>query len=379
VGYLDGSPPTIPNPGDGLYHGEVLDLATSSDVGAHLAKQKKLGPRVVLHLKGTGEKQTSLIRIPAGTTLILYTEPPAADATPLTLRFVAATGTAAPALIATDGGGLELSNLEIKPPEGSFARSTPYLLQAKGGSLKLYRCKMHSPPAGTTGLKALVSMDGSGQAASDKAHHLALTECVLTTGQAGVRVGGTGALVGIQGSLIVAAGPVLEFEPGASIGPRASLAATLENSTFASRGPAVVVGPTTASAPIQEPLVLQSRGCLFLNPFEGANPAMLNARGSTLAAGLILWQSDEDVLDGRITRAVVSGEDKPGAVVATHARTWGSASVKKLVTVPGLKGVLEIRSWTVLDPLVLPPRLPGLGDRKPGADLVAIRAVKKKP
>ena len=44
-----------------------------------------------------------------------------------------------------------------------------------------------------------------------------------------------------------------------------------------------------------------------------------------LAAGLVLWQSDEDVIDARIPRAVVSGEDKVGGHTLSLARAWGSA------------------------------------------------------
>jgi len=376
IAYLDGTPPAIPNLADGLYHGEVLDLATTPDVGAHLAKQRKLGPRVVLHLKGTGDKATSLIKVPAGTTLALYAEPPTATEAPLALRFAIPAGSPAAALIATEGGGLELSNLDVKPPEGAFARSTPYLLQAKGGPLKLFRCRLQSPPAGLPGLKALVSLDGSGDA--DKAHHLAVAECVLTTGQTSVRVAGTGALVGVQGSLLLAGGPAVEFEPGPRVGPRVGLGASLDGSTVASRGPTVVVGATQAAEAIKEPLTILSRGCLFLHPFEGGSPALLNARGATLAGGVV-WQSEEDVIDGRITRPIVAGDDGPGAVVATATRTWGSAAVRKAVTVPGLKATLDAKSWGVLDALALPARVAGLGDRKPGADLVAIRAIKKKP
>jgi hypothetical protein len=157
------------------------------------------------------------------------------------------------------------------------------------------------------------------------------------------------------------------------------VAVNLDSSTFASRGPALAVGATGTKETVQEPLVVQTRTCLFLNPFEGgANPSLLQARGLTLAAGLILWQSDEDVIDTRITREVVSGEDRQGGHALRIARAWGSAAVHKQVLLSMLKGTLDSKTWTNLEPLLLPPKPPGLGDRKPGADLVAIGAVKKK-
>jgi hypothetical protein len=297
---------------------------------------------------------------------------------PLALRFVLRAGSDVPALIATERGDLSLFNLDIKPAEGTFVRNPPFLLQTQGGSLALYRCKLQTPLA-LNGLKGLLSFQGSGQPEKDKTHSCLLTECVLASGQAGLLVSGPGAVVAIQRSLVLTGGPGIDFEPGTVTSSRLALSYILEDSTFCSKRSVLAVGPITAKAPIAEPLVIQSRNCLFLNPFgPDSSPALLHARGSTLADGLILWQSDEDFVDARIPRLILVGEDKPDAVHLTPARAWGTDSQRKSVPIPGLKATLDPKTWTPLDPLVLPPRLPGLGNRKPGADLMEIGAVKKK-
>jgi hypothetical protein len=103
-----------------------------------------------------------------------------------------------------------------------------------------------------------------------------------------------------------------------------------------------------------------------------------------LAQGLLVWQSDGDMLDPRLQFLAASDQavpevSQPGT---DWQRLWGWAGVKRPFLNWPLERILaDDKTWR-LDSLVLRgPRgsLPGFVDRRAGADLEALGILKKGP
>jgi serine/threonine protein kinase len=389
----DSGAPEIPNPGDGKYHGERLDLTNLPDLGVYLAgvqKKQKLGPRVVLHLAGKGEHSTAPIKL-EGATLVLYFEPPAQEGDPpLALKLGSGGETARAALIEVDHGGVEVISGALRLPESAGPRVT-HLLKARGGDIRLYRCKLEGPLLSTAAdFRALIGLDGSGEPAADRARGCAINECVLESGGAAVLLEGVGCRLLVKQSVVVSGSTAFHFAPARGYQGRAGQTCVLENVTVAARQAVARLGdvtvgnaeggmgnqkpPSSLRIP-EEPVVVQARDCAYLNPFPGlpSRAGMLLYEGDSLARGLLLWQGQREVYDPRLFFAAALHTRLPrvSEPLPTWAQLWGSMGLRepKLDLKPTKK--FESRRWP-LDCLKLPPGR--------GADLEVLGiGVKKKP
>jgi serine/threonine-protein kinase len=362
----DDSPPPVPAPGDGRYHGGRIDLRQTPDLGAFLnemARSRGLGPRVVLHLVGSGEHMTRPIRV-KGSSLVLYFEPAEAGAGGPVLVPHDKDLPEGEALVEVDGGGLDMVRGAVRFRDSHLALMPPYALKVRGGDLRLHRCRLDGPLQRTPPTyRGLVRFEG---AAGPRG--CAINETVLVSGKSAVHVVGGGARLRLRQSLILAADDALHFEPAETAKGRLDVQCLLDQTTVAARHVAVRLGDAPqVEGPVVEPIVMDTRYSAFLNPFAGAAPALLAADGGALARGLLVWQGGGNAFDKRLA---------PG-----WAKLWGRSWERRQALDLPLKATLDLGK-PELDRLAVPPGLvkPLPGEEKrppPGADLELLGLAKK--
>jgi serine/threonine-protein kinase len=372
----EGAPPEVPNRDDGRYHGGPVDLNTT-DLGAFLLEQQRahgLGPEVVLHLSGTGDRPTTPIHL-AGHSLVLYFAPPQKKQDrPLVLTPGPGSGDA---LIQVDNGNLEVigGTLRVAARPGGWV--PPWLLKVDHGDLRLAGCRLEGPqgtiPAGFLGL---VHLAGSGQPEADAAQVCLMNQVVLACGRDGIRVEGGGAQLCLRQVLLVTGGSGVTLSGGPGFGERPNVRCVFERSTIAAHDGAVHLVTGAADAPPQEPVLIQSRDSAFLNPFRdrGGSKALLVVDAAVLARGMVLWQGDRDLLDRRLQSGAWTEDRSPtdrGQLVSDWVRLWGSANTPNLVRAGDLVRTLDTTPWQ-LNRLALPREYAGHG-----ADLSALGVFKK--
>jgi hypothetical protein len=351
-----GAAPEVPAPGDDLYHGGPVDLdqVELGDMLERLDKSGRLGPKVVLHLSGKGDHAIKPIRL-KGKSLVLYVEPPAEGAAPLTLT--PAVGASAEALVELDGGSLDLIGANLRLPEGAASR-LPYLLKVHGGDLRLSRCRLEGPRfAVPAGFRAVLRLEGAGTPAPDAARHCFVTDSVLSSGRAAVEVRGVGARLVLRQSLLVSGADALHFVPGEGLRDCASVGCLLERVTVAAKGAAVRLGDAPGAGVVRDPVVLQTLHCAFLNPFvDRPNRAgLLLSEGDALAHGLLIWQSDGDTYDRRIVFGAATAGALPARAEPFDAwsRLWGSNGVRQPGNTIPRRATLDLKRWP-LERLAVP-------------------------
>jgi serine/threonine-protein kinase len=382
----DGPLPAIPAPGDNRYHGERLDL-NQIDLGAYLAnvqKTRQLGPRVVLHLSGKGERPTSPVYV-KGTHLVLYFEPAAEDAAALALMITGREPVKTGALIEVEDGSLDVINGDLRLPDFPVALVPPYVLKVRGGDLRLHRCQLRGPAQhAPKDYRGLLDLEGSGDTAAGKARTCAVHESVIVSGRTGVSVHGVGTRLVMRNSVLVAGTDALEFDLGSSFQGRANLQCLLEHTTVAAKRAVVHLADSPSANLPAEPLIVQTRECALLNPFAGApNPAgLLLYDGDALAHGLLVWQSDGDAFDKRLHFGAASMSQALPDKAEGHtvwSRLWGTAGIRRPVLDLALTQKFDNDRWQ-LERLAIPVPRPSPGTppkRPPGADLTQLGILKK--
>jgi hypothetical protein len=401
----------IPDPKDGLYHGERLDL-DKIDLGAHLRKQK-LAPFVVLHLHGTGKRKMTPVRL-VNTSLFLYFEPPAMGAEPLVLEPDPNVTPDANALFDVTGGNLWMIGGDIRAPDFKTALLPNYLVLVKGGSLFLTATRLQGPlTQAPPGYWGLVRVEGPGVMERGKMLTVSVNRSVLLSGRVALYLGAAGLRTDLRDSLIVGTELGVEFQvdlppqkrvPGypTAVGAQrqglyseAHLNAefTADHCTFAAKGAAFYVDdvPVRTDAPpyvwpaVAEPIVVQAKDCAFLNPFgdkegKGATAAMLGYSQVAVPRGMFCWQGEGNVYDKRLHAYVeATGPDGKLAVpekAQSHSaweRLWGPGDVKPILDWP-LKATLDLEKLRLED-LALPAHA-GIKE-KPGADVARLVAPRK--
>src|SRR5439155_6081006 len=187
--------PVIPNANDGRYHGEHVRLDGQTDLG-HLLRVRlqnaEPGPRVVLHVSGSGPQLTSPIQV-RGADLVLYVHQPPGDAAPLTLVPNPMTTGGKAALIEVEGG-LEMTGARVLCDSAAPTPLPLHVLAVQGGPLRLFGCQLQGPLTGAPpAYRGLIRFEGSGKDDPARAHACALHQCVLVSGRGLLVVRGIGA------------------------------------------------------------------------------------------------------------------------------------------------------------------------------------------
>lgn len=374
--------PEVPAPGDGRYHGGLVDLART-DLGAFLDEAKKrpgLGPRVVLHLSGSGTFKTKAIRI-KGASLVLYFLPPEEGMPPPALAPHDNLPQEGDALIEVEDGNLELLGAEVRCPDYRLAVLPRYLVKVRGGDLRLLNGRLHGPRLqAPDAFRAAVAFEGGGGA--DTLRTCDIDESVLVSGKSALHVTGSGARVRLRQSVAVCGGEAIFYEPGPAARPRLATTFALEHTTVAARRAVARVADAPNLGVPAEPAVVLAHDSAFLNPFADAGPAptLLAFEGNALARGLLVWQGEHSVYDKRLGRDVGVAA---GAAVRPHAglswaRLGGPAWESRQLLDLSLTRAYDWRK-EAFDALALPPLKPPPGETKkvaPGADLESLRLLK---
>jgi eukaryotic-like serine/threonine-protein kinase len=391
-----GDAPPIVTDEDGLYHGEVIDLDKVADLGLYL--RRKLQPhnpqgmqpaaRVMLHLAGKGEKQTSPIHF-KGVHLVLYGVPPPEEqmeGVSLTARLD--TIGDRPALIEVTDGTLEIINLPIRLAGGNLTPVSHHLLRVHGGDLRLFGCRLQGPLGyKTEPYEGLIRFEGSGKEALRDAFSCAIEQCVMQSGKTVLKVARTGAKLLIKRSVLLATEDALAFEPGEPSMTREGtlrVQCLLENNTVAVRRAAFFLGDFPAVG-MREPLAIHAVANAFLAPF-GESPGqarIITGSARTLEGGGWLWQGRGNAFDAKHLGGLASPDDPTaGGPFARWQRAVGSAGEQR----PILLDLTRNKQTTVslvrpeLERLALPLALrKQLGpDRDlPGADLEQLGIISK--
>lgn len=386
VGVLPDTPhdgvPEIPDPGDGNYHGERLDLDRIGDLGVYLrgvVKERTLGPKVVLHLVGSGSKNTTPFRV-VNASLVLYFVPPTdAKLPPLTL-FAPGVAAGQEGLVEVENGTLEVCNGSIRYEDFPTALLPPYLLRVRGGDLKLYNCRLIGPTkAPPATFRGVARVDGSGKLGRDNMRSLAAADTVFLSARDGVHLTNVGVTASLSQCVILCGEDGIRLEPKLSDG-RAGMLCGLERCTVAARGAVVRLVDGGSTELPREPAVVQTRACVFLNPFtkdDGRTPlsaGLLRCEGAALMRGLLVWQSEDDVYDKRLFyAAAVTPPSQPEPLSAWRG-LWGSTNVTKAILDVDFRRPAELK-LEHLDRLALPSA--SRFSRRPGADLARLTGVRK--
>jgi hypothetical protein len=369
--------PEIPNLNDGRYHGEHVRLNGQTDLGRLLRTRLQNaapGPRVVLHVSGSGPHLTSPIQV-RGADLVLYFPPPPGDGEPLTLVPNPMTAGGKPALIEVEGGSLEMIGARVLCDNAASTPLPLHVLAVQGGSLRLFGCQLQGPlTRAPAEFRGLIRFEGSGKDEPARAHACALNECVLVSGRGLLGVRGIGARLRLKQCVLLALDDGLTFDPADTSAARLNVRISLDHNTLAARGGAIVVKDAPKLPAGAEPIVIQADDNLFLDPFEAPpKSAMLVYEGDALNRGVILWQGKGNGYDAKRLHAyaVAAADTTPARQEhRAWARLWGRAGEEqaRLVRWPATG------AWTVnaerpqLDRLRLPAQV-GL---PVGADLARL-------
>jgi hypothetical protein len=374
----DPGPPDLPAPSGLLYQGERLDL-NRVDLGAYLdmvQRTRRLAPRVVMYLTGTGERFTSPVRI-KGSSLVLYFEPPAEKAEPLALA--AAGQGQREALIEIEQGDLDIIGGSLRLSDAREARVIPWLIKVRGGDVRLFRTRLDvQPKTSGTVFQGLIALDGSGDSSADRVRSCAVNESVLVSARGGIHIQGIGARLLLAQTLLIAGNNAVHLALDPGFTGRANVQCVLDHATVAARGSVLHLPDVKQTGPPIEPVVVQSRDCAFLNPFiaRGIRPGLVRYDGEALARGLLLWQGDRDVFDRRLWFGAAPAAGPLPEKWEDHASwvaLWGTPALRRAVLDLNLLRSFEGERW-------LPERL--LGVRIPaGADLdkIGVKPPKKAP
>jgi serine/threonine protein kinase len=388
----DTGPPDIPKAADGVYAGERIDLS-KLDLGQHLQQiqqTKTLEKMVVLRLfssaVGRVAKPSQPIHL-KGVNLFLYFEP--ADdkndtGEPLVLTADGRTGAKNGGFIELEDGSLAIVGGELRLPDYKLALMPPYLIKVQGGDVRLHHCRLQGPlSVPPENFRGLINFQASGETAFEKARGLAADETLFVSGRDVLRVNGVGARVHLNNCVVLAGQDGLSVDPGAAAKSPLNVQCVLTQNTFAARRAAIHVAEAPQLTGVPDPLVIQARGNLFLDPFlRPAKAGLLLLSGAALARGELLWQGDKNAYDKRLVSYAASDTDanEPEQTYAVWARLWGTPGDRKALTNPIVSGTLDLGQLQLAQFNVLtvtPP--PRSSDLLPGADLLQLGILKKKP
>ena len=307
--------PEIANANDGRYHGGRMDV-TRTDLGEHLQKlydAGQLASRVVVHLTGRGMAQVTPFQL-KDVQLVLYADP-AADSVTLSPK----AGSTADALMSFVNGGCELIGIRFALPAAEKGIEVGAFVQTKNANLGVIGCRMKGVSAKNS-LRTLMAFAGSGTSAAEHARDCVVVDSVLETGGWVLKMSGNGSRLRVQNSLLLAGEDAVVWEPGRLSGPL-NLHCVLDRDTIAARRAALRFQDMAAGVVPLDPLPVQTRACVFLNPF-GELPnrsGLLAFEHRALAHGLVSWQPDGNGYDKHLGYAISRSEREHEFPLTTEA------------------------------------------------------------
>lgn len=379
-------PPAIPNPGDGKYHGQAINLDKLDkdlDLGKLLARKQQgtgLGRKVVLHLSGTGEKRIQQpIRV-KGSSLTLYFEAPKEKAAPLELVAHLPAEAAAQALIDVEDGNLEILGGTLRLAEGKNSTWPAHVLRVRAGNLSLANCRLEGPlNQAPASFRSLILFEGAGDVALDKTPFCTVNQSILVSGNCCFRIVGPGAHLRLEGSALLSWGDGFHLDLGKAPS-RINVQLQLTRNTVAAQRAVLHLSAGPVESIPVEPAVVQAKGNLLMDPFATVHKAgLLVCDGDAQSRGLLLWQGQGNAYDKRLHFFSDWGDgrlpEQPQSYLS-WARRWGSTGEKdaardllldKTLILPAAKGNLS------LDCLIVPASL----QISAGADLAALKINRK--
>ncbi len=314
-------PPEIPAANDGLYHGGRVDVSRI-DLGEHLQKLQDAGQlarRVVIHLAGKGTASVTPFRL-KDVQLTLYAESSGGSA-----LLIPKPGASADALMHFENGGCELLGVQLAPPPADKVADIGAFVLTKNAGLRMIGCRIKGG-SGKNRVRTLAIFGGSGESSSEQSRECIVADCVLQTGGTIVRLLGNGIRLRIQNSVLLAGEDAVVLEPGSLAGPL-NVHCVLDHDTLAARGAVVRVQDILAGVPPLDALPVQTRGCVFVNPFGDLpqRAGLLAYEDHALTHGLVSWQPDGNVYDRQLGFAVASRESGRETDLSPDScqRIWG--------------------------------------------------------
>ncbi len=183
-------------------------------------------------------------------------------------------------------------------------------MQTKNANLRVLGCRMKAVPAKDL-VRTLIAFAGSGDSAPEHGSECVIADCVLQSSGWDVKMSGNGSTLRVQNSLLLAGEDAVVYEPGALAGPL-NLHCVLDHDTIAAQRAAMRIQDVTAGVLPLDPFPVQSRGCIFLNPF-GELPiraGLLAFEDQALPHGIASWQADANAYDKQLGYALASGNGR---------------------------------------------------------------------
>jgi hypothetical protein len=339
---VEGAPPAIPDGKDGRYYGGRIDL-TKTDLADYLAAVKKkqsFGRFVVLHLSGHGRCKFKPIAL-RQTNLTLYFEPASKGTEPLILVAEMPEHSNGKGLIELENGNLHMIGGDIRCQDARNSPVPPYLVHIKGGNLRLLGTRLEGPmtkPPAT--YQGLVYFEGSGLMNPNLVQTAAMKGADLLTARTAITVAGVGARLRLHKCRIISRDEGLYFKYRQDTPFKLNVQCILEQVVIAARRCAVLLDDAPGVPLVLDPIIVQSQGSVFLNPFLSADrkapspAAVLLFRGDAVPRGLLSWQGLGNVMDQRLFAFVEPA--RPGRHTPAHVRqsfaswkeVWGTFGTK---------------------------------------------------
>jgi serine/threonine-protein kinase len=371
--------PSDEAPGGPESHGQSLEFDADAspfagDLGRFLSESVNPTARQIrVTVAGSGRKWMTPIRLRDGVSLVIEVKsPPPGEPS---LEWTWSEETAAPALIMA-----RLANLTIRGAR--FARdahpSVPQIVRVEHGNLTLDRCSLIAPWLVDDGGGGLVAFLTDGTRGLDDPPVASLDGCVLITGGVAVLADVGAGRVRIEHCGIAAGQAALELGPQDVSPGRFHADLLLDHCTLFAERDAVRFGrPQTALNRPARPWVIETRSCVFLDPFDrvGAlsTSVLFHALANVLGRASAVWQSVHDYYG--LPRFLVAGESLPTpGSIAVELRNWigfwGKSRIREAAQTQGhvrpARGLISAANITTADFIL--ESTSGEGAAMPGAD-----------